>query len=113
MIFLTDNGTEEGSRLLWTSLQAAFGDEVVGVSISESGFLPAGMTSPFAFFMGEGIPASADSAAAGMSGNALARHGAQGTGAMSGAGPDAGRPLFFNEVPVPAYWQIRGMVGQR
>ena len=80
MINLFERDTED-SRLLLASLRQAGYDHPT-VFLEETGYLPQGVTSPYAFF--------------------LAQAGAK----------LAGKPLFFNQVPVPAYWEIKGSLSQ-
>jgi accessory Sec system glycosyltransferase GtfB len=77
MILLTDEYNTQAELLLHSLTFADPG--VRGVSIAYNGYLPDGFTSPYAFYIGDGID-EAEGAA----------------------------PLFFNEVPIPPYWQLSG-----
>lgn len=74
MILLVDR-YHQGSLDLQASLEAA-GYAPQTIVIETDGFLPAGILSPFTYYVEE---------------------------------PDeAGKPLFFDQVPVPAFWEITG-----
>lgn len=67
------------SEKLWTSFQLSYRTEPVSV-IEEDGFLPDGVESVYGFFLGN----------------------------FQGKENVPGRPLFFNEVKVPDFWEIKG-----
>ena len=76
---------DNGSRDLFDSMAAAMPGGLTAVVIEDDGFLPDGVTGVFEYFMEE----------------------AGGEDASQGD-DHGGRPLFFDRVPVPDYWEISG-----
>lgn len=77
-LLLMDNFSEE-SRKLYTSFRMA-GIDCPVVVLEEQGFLPANVTSVYGYFLGDFKKA-----------------------------PDSlGKPRYFNQIRVPAYWEISG-----
>ena len=75
MIKLYDWLSQDSLDLDYSLNQAGFSGQTI--VINENGFLPEGMTSPYAYFCGF-------------------------------EKAENSRPLYFNELPVPDFWQIAG-----
>lgn len=78
LVLLMDNFSEE-SRKLYTSFRMA-GIDCSVVVLEEQGFLPANVTSVYGYFLGD----------------------------FKNAPDSLGKPRYFNQVHVPAYWEISG-----
>ena len=72
MIQLFDVYNQESQDLHYSLTEAGLSD--LAVVIEPDGFLPAGVVSPFTYYLGY----------------------------------DSGKPLYFNQVPVPDFWEIAG-----
>lgn len=77
-LLLMDNFSEE-SRKLYTSFRMA-GIDCPVVVLEEQGFLPANVTSVYGYFLGD----------------------------FKNAPDSLGKPRYFNQIRVPAYWEISG-----